>query len=67
VSVFALFAFAAVATTFAVVQRAVKPAVALTATANRICLGEALDTQIESHSVEEIGSCPRRLTGSAPA
>jgi hypothetical protein len=42
-----------------------KPSVALTATADRISLG--LDTPIESHSMEEIGSCPRRLTDSAPA
>jgi nitrogen fixation/metabolism regulation signal transduction histidine kinase len=61
VSVFALFAFATVATMFAVVQRAMKPVVTLTATADQISLGEGLDTPIKSNSVDEIGQLTKTI------
>jgi hypothetical protein len=56
VGVFALFANAAVATTFAVVQRAVKPAVALTATADQISLGARYTDRVP------LGGGDRQLT-----
>ena len=61
VSVFTLFAFATVATMFAVVQRAMKPVIALTAAADQISLGEALDTPIRSRSVDEIGQLTKTI------
>ncbi len=61
VGVFALFAFATVATMFAVVQRAMKPVVALTARADQISLGEGLDTPIKSNSVDEIGQLTKTI------
>ena len=61
VGVFALFAFATVATMFAVVQRAMMPVVALTAAADQISLGEALDTPIKSDSVDEIGQLTKTI------
>jgi HAMP domain-containing protein len=61
VGIFTLFAFATVATMFAVVQRAMKPVIALTAAADQISLGEALDTPIKSSSVDEIGQLTKTI------
>jgi HAMP domain-containing protein len=61
VGVFTLFAFATVATMFAVVQRAMKPVIALTAAADQISLGEGLDTPIRSSSVDEIGQLTKTI------
>jgi nitrate/nitrite-specific signal transduction histidine kinase len=61
VGVFTVFALATVATMFAVVQRAMKPVVALTAAADQISLGEALDTPIRSNSVDEIGQLTKTI------
>jgi HAMP domain-containing protein len=59
--VFTFFAFATVATMFAVVQRAMKPVIALTAAADQVSLGEALDTPIKSRSVDEIGQLTKTI------
>jgi HAMP domain-containing protein len=61
VSIFAVFALATVITVFVVVQRAIRPVVALTAAAEQISLGEALDTPIKSEAVDEIGLLTRAI------
>jgi HAMP domain-containing protein len=59
-SMFSVFAAVTIGTMFVVVSRAMKPIVALTAAADQISLGEALETPIKPTSVDEIG----RLTKS---
>jgi HAMP domain-containing protein len=59
-SMFLVFAAVTIGTMFVVVGRAMRPVVALTAAADQISLGEALETPIRSTSGDEIG----RLTKS---
>ena len=54
-AVFAAFAAVTIGTMFVVVRRAMRPVVALTAAADQISLGEALDTPIHSDAEDEIG------------
>ena len=53
--VFALFAVITIATVFVVVQRAMRPVVALTAAAEAISVGDGLETPIRSEAIDEIG------------
>jgi HAMP domain-containing protein len=53
--VFTAFAAVTIGTMFLVVRRAMRPVVALTAAADQISLGEALDTPIQSTAADEIG------------
>jgi HAMP domain-containing protein len=55
IGIFGVFALATVLTVFLVVQRAVRPVVALTAAAEAISMGEGLDAPIRSDAVDEIG------------
>ena len=59
-TMFSVFAAVTIGTMFVVVGRAMRPVVALTAAADQISLGEALDTPIKASSPDEIG----RLTKS---
>jgi HAMP domain-containing protein len=52
---FAIFALVTIATMFLVIQRAMRPVVALTKAAEDISLGEGLDTPLRSGSSDEIG------------
>jgi HAMP domain-containing protein len=52
---FAIFALVTIATMFLVIQRAMRPVVALTQAAEDISLGEGLDTPLRSGSSDEIG------------
>jgi HAMP domain-containing protein len=52
---FAIFALVTIATMFLVIQRAMRPVVALTQAAEDISLGEGLDTPRRSGSSDEIG------------
>ncbi len=60
IGIFAVFAAVTIGTMYAVVRRAMRPVVALTAAADRISMGEGLETPIKSESIDEIG----RLTKS---
>ncbi len=53
--VFAAFAAVTIGTMFVVVRRAMRPVVALTAAADQISLGEALEVPIQSDAEDEIG------------
>lgn len=59
--VFTVFAFATIATLFFVVRAAMKPVVALTAAADQISMGEALDTPIRSEAADEIGQLTKTI------
>ncbi|HEX7624374.1 MAG TPA: HAMP domain-containing protein [Anaeromyxobacteraceae bacterium] len=54
-ALFAVFFIATTGTMYAVLKRAMRPVVELTAAAEQIGLGEALDKPIESDAVDEIG------------
>jgi HAMP domain-containing protein len=58
---FALFALVTVGTMFAVVQRAMRPVVELTRTAEAISVGDALETPIKSASTDEIGQLTKAI------
>ncbi len=55
IPIFAIFALVTILTVFLVVQRAIRPVVALTAAAEAISVGDGLDTPIKSDEVDEIG------------
>ena len=59
--VFLIFAVATVAAIMAIMNRAMKPVVQLTASANQISLGEGLETPIEPATVDEIGRLARAI------
>ncbi|WP_242338710.1 MULTISPECIES: HAMP domain-containing protein [Anaeromyxobacter] len=59
--VFGGFALVTIGAMFVVVRRAMRPVVALTETADRISLGEALDTPIKSDAVDEIGQLTKTI------
>ena len=59
--IFTLFAAVTIATVFVVVQRAVRPVVALTATAEAISMGDALETPIKSDAIDEIGQLTKAV------
>jgi HAMP domain-containing protein len=50
-----------IGTMFVVVRRAMKPVVALTAAADQISLGEALDQPIRSASTDEVGQLTKSI------
>jgi len=58
---FVLFALVTVGTMFAVVQRAMRPVVDLTRTAEAISVGDALETPIKSASTDEIGQLTKAI------
>ena len=58
---FVLFAVVTVGTMFAVVQRAMRPVVDLTRTAEAISIGDALETPIKSTSTDEIGQLTKAI------
>ena len=58
---FVLFALVTVGTMFAVVQRAMRPVVDLTRTAEAISIGDALETPIKSTSTDEIGQLTKAI------
>jgi HAMP domain-containing protein len=53
--VFTIFALVTIATMFVVVQRAMRPVVAITHAAEEISLGEGLDTPLRPSTTDEIG------------
>jgi HAMP domain-containing protein len=59
--VFAVFALVTIGAMYVLVRRAMRPVVALTAAADQISLGEALDTPIKSESVDEIGQLTKTI------
>jgi HAMP domain-containing protein len=61
IAVFGLFALVTVGAMFAVVHQAMKPVLALTEAADRISLGEGLDTPIKSAAVDEIGQLTKTI------
>jgi len=61
VGIFALFLAVTVGTIFLVVQRAMKPVLALTAAAEQISLGEELDVPIKADSADEIGQLTKTI------
>lgn len=60
-AVFGAFAVMTIGTMFLVVRRAMRPVLALTAAADQISLGEALDTPIKSEAVDEIGQLTKTI------
>lgn len=60
-AVFGVFALVTVGAMFIVVHQAMKPVVALTEAADRISLGEELDTPIKSPAVDEIGRLTKTI------
>lgn len=60
-TIFTAFAFVTILVVFLVVQRAMKPVVALTAAADAISMGDGLDTPIKSDAVDEIGHLTKAL------
>ncbi|GEJ56707.1 HAMP domain-containing protein [Anaeromyxobacter diazotrophicus] len=58
---FALFAVVTSGAMYLLVGQAMKPVVALTATADQISLGEELDTPIKSDAVDEIGQLTKTI------
>ncbi len=61
VGIFGAFLAFTVGTMFFVLQRAMRPVVELTAAAEQISLGEALETPIKSASVDEIGQLTKTI------
>ncbi|BDG04659.1 HAMP domain-containing protein [Anaeromyxobacter oryzae] len=61
IAVFGMFALVTVGAMFLVVHGAMKPVVALTEAADRISLGEELDTPVKSPSVDEIGRLTKTI------
>lgn len=59
--VFAVFAIVTIGAMYLLVGQAMKPVVALTATADQISLGEELDTPIKSEAVDEIGQLTKTI------
>lgn len=59
--VFAVFAAVTIGAMYLLVRRAMRPVVALTAAADQISLGEALDTPIKSDAVDEIGQLTKTI------
>jgi HAMP domain-containing protein len=55
IAVFAVFFAVTIGVMYAVLRRAMQPVVQLTAAAEQISLGEALETPIKSTSIDEIG------------
>lgn len=60
-TIFTAFAAVTILVVFLVVQRAMKPVVALTAAADAISMGDGLDTPIKSDAVDEIGRLTKAL------
>lgn len=58
---FTLFALVTVGTMFVVVQRAMRPVVALTRTAEAISVGDALETPIKAATTDEIGQLTKAI------
>ena len=61
IATFGLFVLVTIVTMFVVVQRAMKPVVALTRAAEQISLGEELENPIKSESVDEIGQLTKTI------
>jgi HAMP domain-containing protein len=61
IATFGLFVLVTIVTMFVVVQRAMKPVVALTQSAEQISLGEELETPIKSDAVDEIGQLTKTI------
>ena len=61
IATFGLFVLVTIVTMFVVVQRAMKPVVALTRAAEQISLGEGLETPIKSDAVDEIGQLTKTI------
>jgi hypothetical protein len=59
--VFGAFAVVTIGAMFLVVRRAMQPVLALTAAAEQISLGEALDSPIKSDAVDEIGQLTKTV------
>jgi HAMP domain-containing protein len=59
--VFGAFAVVTMGAMYLVVRRAMQPVVALTAAAEQISLGEALDTPIRSDAIDEIGQLTKTI------
>jgi hypothetical protein len=59
--IFSGFAVLTIGTMFVVVNRAIKPVVALTGAAEQISMGEALDVPIKSASPDEIGKLTKAI------
>jgi hypothetical protein len=59
--VFGAFAVVTMGAMYIVVRRAMQPVLALTAAADQISLGEALDTPIKSDAVDEIGQLTKTI------
>jgi HAMP domain-containing protein len=59
--VFGAFAVVTIGAMFLVVRRAMRPVLALTAAADQISLGEALDTPIKSDAIDEIGQLTKTI------
>src|SRR5512133_468686 len=60
-TMFLVFAVVTIGTMYVVVRRAMRPVVALTAAADQISLGEALDQPIRSGSSDEIGQLTKSI------
>lgn len=60
-SLFAVFFFVTTGTLYFAVRRAMRPVVKLTAAAEQIGLGEALDQPIKSDSIDEIGQLTKTI------
>ena len=61
IATFGLFTLMTIGTMFVVVQRAMRPVVALTRAAEQISLGEELETPIKSEAVDEIGQLTKTI------
>jgi nitrate/nitrite-specific signal transduction histidine kinase len=61
IGVFGVFALVTITTMFVVVQRAMRPVVALTHAAEQISLGEGLEAPIKSDAVDEIGQLTKTI------
>jgi HAMP domain-containing protein len=61
VAIFAAFAVVTIAAMFLLVQRAMKPVVELTGAAERISMGDGLDTPIKTDAVDEIGQLTKAV------
>jgi hypothetical protein len=60
-AIFGAFALVTIGAMFLVVHQAMKPVLALTAAADQISLGEALDAPIRSEAVDEIGQLTKTI------
>ena len=60
-ALFAVFFFATTGTMFVVIRRAMRPVVELTAAAEQIAIGDALETPIKSRSQNEIGQLTKSI------